>query len=51
LNPPWVALPTKLRAFDLGVDDILTVPFSPEESLHPKADDLTRETQRRDPAM
>ena len=24
---------TKLRAFDLGVDDILTVPFSPEELL------------------
>jgi DNA-binding response OmpR family regulator len=24
-------LRTKLRAFDLGVDDILTVPFSPEE--------------------
>ena len=26
-------LHTKLRAFDLGVDDILTVPFSPEELL------------------
>lgn len=26
-------LSTKLRAFDLGVDDILTVPFSPEELL------------------
>lgn len=26
-------LPSKLRAFDLGVDDILTVPFSPEELL------------------
>jgi two-component system, OmpR family, response regulator len=26
-------LPTKLHAFDLGVDDILTVPFSPEELL------------------
>ena len=26
-------LKTKLRAFDLGVDDILTVPFSPEERL------------------
>jgi DNA-binding response OmpR family regulator len=26
-------LTTKLRAFDLGVDDILTVPFSPEELL------------------
>ena len=26
-------LPTKLRAFDLGVDDILTMPFSPEELL------------------
>jgi DNA-binding response OmpR family regulator len=24
-------LKTKLRAFDLGVDDILTMPFSPEE--------------------
>jgi two-component system, OmpR family, alkaline phosphatase synthesis response regulator PhoP len=26
-------LPTKLRAFDLGVDDVLAVPFSPEELL------------------
>jgi len=26
-------LPTKLRAFDLGVDDIVTTPFSPEELL------------------
>ena len=26
-------LRTKLRAFDLGVDDILTMPFSPEELL------------------
>ena len=26
-------LATKLRAFDLGVDDILTIPFSPEELL------------------
>jgi DNA-binding response OmpR family regulator len=26
-------LPTKLRAFDLGVDDILVTPFSPEELL------------------
>jgi DNA-binding response OmpR family regulator len=26
-------LPAKLRAFDLGVDDILTIPFSPEELL------------------
>jgi two-component system KDP operon response regulator KdpE len=26
-------LKTKLRAFDLGVDDIITVPFSPEELL------------------
>jgi DNA-binding response OmpR family regulator len=26
-------LATKLQAFDLGVDDILTVPFSPEELL------------------
>jgi DNA-binding response OmpR family regulator len=26
-------LPSKLKAFELGVDDILTVPFSPEELL------------------
>ncbi len=26
-------LPTKLKAFDLGVDDIVTMPFSPEELL------------------
>ena len=26
-------LATKLRAFDLGVDDIVTIPFSPEELL------------------
>jgi DNA-binding response OmpR family regulator len=26
-------LPTKLRAFDLGVDDVLAMPFSPEELL------------------
>jgi DNA-binding response OmpR family regulator len=26
-------LPTKLRAFDLGVDDVLAVPFSPDELL------------------
>lgn len=26
-------LPNKLKAFDLGVDDILTMPFSPEELL------------------
>jgi DNA-binding response OmpR family regulator len=26
-------LPTKLKAFDLGVDDILATPFSPEELL------------------
>jgi DNA-binding response OmpR family regulator len=26
-------LRTKLRAFDLGVDDVLTMPFSPEELL------------------
>jgi two-component system alkaline phosphatase synthesis response regulator PhoP len=26
-------LPTKLKAFDLGVDDILAMPFSPEELL------------------
>jgi len=29
----WGDLKTKLRAFDLGVDDILTMPFSPEELL------------------
>lgn len=27
------SLKSKLRAFDLGVDDILTMPFSPEELL------------------
>lgn len=27
------SLPAKLKAFDLGVDDILTVPFSPEELI------------------
>jgi DNA-binding response OmpR family regulator len=26
-------LPTKLRAFDLGVDDVLALPFSPDELL------------------
>jgi len=26
-------LPTKLKAFELGVDDILAMPFSPEEML------------------
>jgi two-component system, OmpR family, alkaline phosphatase synthesis response regulator PhoP len=26
-------LPTKLRAFDLGVDDVLAMPFSPDELL------------------
>lgn len=26
-------LPTKLKAFDLGVDDILVTPFSPAELL------------------
>lgn len=26
-------LPTKLRAFDLGVDDVVAVPFSPDELL------------------
>ena len=30
---PTGRLKTKLRAFDLGVDDILTMPFSPEELL------------------
>ena len=36
-------LRTKLRAFDLGVDDILTMPFSPEELLA-RAIVLTRRT-------
>ena len=42
-------LKTKLRAFDLGVDDILTMPFSPEELLArldrhqpPRVGDATR---------
>lgn len=34
-------LKTKLRAFDLGVDDILTIPFSPEE-LRARAIVVTR---------
>src|SRR3990170_4045027 len=35
-------LKTKLRAFDLGVDDILTMPFSPEELLaRPRATSST----------
>ncbi len=39
LQPPVLALtrrgdlPTKLDAFDQGVDDIMTIPFSPEELL------------------
>jgi DNA-binding response OmpR family regulator len=36
-------LKTKLRAFDLGVDDILTMPFSPEELLA-RAIVITRRT-------
>jgi DNA-binding response OmpR family regulator len=36
-------LKSKLRAFDLGVDDILTVPFSPEELLA-RAIVITRRT-------
>ena len=40
-------LPTKLRAFDLGVDDILTVPFSPEELLA-RAIVITRRTLGRE---
>jgi hypothetical protein len=32
-DPARSDLPTKLRAFELGVDDIVTTPFSPEELL------------------
>jgi DNA-binding response OmpR family regulator len=39
-------LQTKLRAFELGVDDILTVPFSPEELLA-RPDQATRRVTRR----
>ncbi len=40
-------LKTKLKAFDLGVDDILTVPFSPEELLA-RSIVLTRRATGRD---
>jgi two-component system, OmpR family, alkaline phosphatase synthesis response regulator PhoP len=40
-------LQTKLRAFDLGVDDILVVPFSPEELLA-RAIVITRRTNGTD---
>lgn len=40
-------LRTKLRAFDLGVDDILTMPFSPEELLA-RAIVITRRATGRD---
>ena len=39
-------LATKLRAFDLGVDDILTIPFSPEELLA-RTIVITRRSSRR----
>ena len=39
-------LATKLRAFDLGVDDILTIPFSPEELLA-RSIVITRRSTRR----
>ena len=40
-------LQTKLRAFDLGVDDILTIPFSPEELLA-RSIVITRRSSARD---
>jgi DNA-binding response OmpR family regulator len=40
-------LPTKLRAFDLGVDDILSMPFSPAELLA-RAVVVTRRASGRD---
>ena len=40
-------LATKLRAFDLGVDDILTIPFSPEELLA-RSIVITRRSAARD---
>jgi DNA-binding response OmpR family regulator len=43
-------LKTKLHAFDLGVDDILTVPFSPEELLA-RAIVLTRRASGTDRQM
>ncbi|MGZ3588239.1 MAG: winged helix-turn-helix domain-containing protein [Candidatus Limnocylindrales bacterium] len=43
-------LKTKLRAFDLGVDDILTTPFSPEELLA-RAIVITRRASGTDPSI
>jgi DNA-binding response OmpR family regulator len=43
-------LKTKLAAYDQGVDDILTVPFSPEELLA-RALVITRRLNGRQPAM
>jgi DNA-binding response OmpR family regulator len=43
-------LQTKLKAFDLGVDDILTVPFSPEELLA-RAIVITRRTGNNPPIV
>jgi two-component system alkaline phosphatase synthesis response regulator PhoP len=43
-------LKTKLDAFDLGVDDILTVPFSPEELLA-RAIVITRRVLGSDPGI
>lgn len=44
-------LRTKLRAFDLGVDDILTVPFSPEELLARSIVITRRATRRSRPVV
>ena len=43
-------LRTKLRAFDLGVDDILTMPFSPEELLA-RSIVITRRATGSDPPL
>jgi DNA-binding response OmpR family regulator len=43
-------LKTKLRAFDLGVDDILTTPFSPEELLA-RSIVITRRASGTDPSI
>jgi two-component system alkaline phosphatase synthesis response regulator PhoP len=43
-------LPTKLSAFDQGVDDILTIPFSPEEFLA-RVLAVTRRASRTMPAF
>jgi DNA-binding response OmpR family regulator len=46
----WGDLKSKLRAFDLGVDDILTMPFSPEELLA-RAIVITRRATGIDPPI